>query len=798
MPWTHPCGQPTRNAPLRRNDGAALTPYAGYMAGEGRADVEIKADVRDFARQAEKDLNSALAKIDLDDVEVSADVDSARKSGEDAGEALGDGITRGADGRLRNSRGKFVKMGQDTGEALGKGIGDGAEKSKGRISSFLKKAFTPDKQMFDSLRAPFAAALSSPIGAAMATVAGTAALAFVGAFAAAIATAGLGAVFLGIGAAALFGAKQSRDDAQKDLDAAEESVRKAEQRAKSGTATSKRSLADARAELAKAKAAVEDNAAFVKLDSSLAKLGNTLKNVGKSAAAPLIGPFTAALNLLSEKALALTPVLHNIFSQLAPTIVPLTDGMAGFVEEFLKVLSQDPRTLEGMRDALIAVGQNLPKLGTALGQFFALLASNENNVRNIGILFDLVASSITNLGLAFYGLSKVMDGIIIAWHAIEDVTGSAVEWITGTAIPAITGAVSAVGNFFSAIPGVISSAWSSIVSFFSGIISSVANFISSVASSVVGFFTSLPDRVISAITALPGMISSFFSTLFSNLAYIIGFGVGSVVSFFAQLPGRIVAAISTLVAVVGNIFRSVWNTARSIVSSGIAAVVGFFTQLPGRIRSAISSLVSVVSSVFSSARSSAQSQSTSLVNGAISIIKNLPGRIRSALSAVRSAVTGAFSGAGSWLVSAGYNIIAGVKNGIANAIGGAVAAARSAASRIVQGFKDALNIGSPSKLMNLEVGRMIPAGAAEGIRDNMGVVDKEIRKITQLASLSDLPSFTVPSGTSRGGDGAALAGGSLQVTLQPGAIVINGQGADAGQRAAEAVLERLGQARGLM
>jgi phage-related protein len=785
----------------------------------GRAEVEVRGDVRDFARQTERDLDAALSKIELDPVKVQADTESARKSGRDAGKAFSDSA------------------------------GEETRRNKGRFSNFLKEAFTPRPGTFQALRAPFAAALSTPVSAAVIAVAGTAAAAFVGAFATAIATAGLGAVFLGLGAAALFGAKKSRDEAQADLDKAEERVRKAQERAKSGTAAAKRSLAEARAELAKAQEAVRDNAAFTKLDNSLKRLGGTLKEVGQRAAQPLMGPFTTALDTLAKAAERVEPLLTKIFAGLAPAIGPLTDGMIGFVEEFLKVLTADPKTLEGMRDALIAVGQNLPRLGTLLGEVFALFASNENNVRNIGLLFGALESAITNVALTLYGLGKVLDGLIIAWDAIREAGAAAIDWIMGTAIPAIVGAAQAVGRFFAGIPGAISSAWSAVTGFFSNIWNSITTFVSNLVTSVMGFFTSLPGRVMAALAALPGLIGGFFSNLISNIAYLIGFGLGTVVSFFVNLPGRIMGAIKAIPGLVAGVFTAVWSTARSIVSSGISAVVGFFTQLPGRARSAISSLISIISSIFSSAAGSARSGASSLVSGAIGIIRGLPGQIRSALSTVRSAVTGAFSGAASWLVSAGRNIIAGVKNGITSAISGAVAAARNAAKRIVQGFKDALSIGSPSKVMEREVGRWIPEGVAEGIVNNMNTAVKasvraarsfrtplanaakevldainrgtrieedftfrgaSANLLQQNDNLVDLIKATnreqvrrelealVRAGSSfpgraQGGDGAALSG-PVHVTIQAGAIVIQGQGREAGQEAAEAVLERLGQA----
>lgn len=50
----------------------------------------------------------------------------ADRAGDQAGQALGDGITRGADGRLRNARGRFVAAGRRAGDAVGDGLADGA------------------------------------------------------------------------------------------------------------------------------------------------------------------------------------------------------------------------------------------------------------------------------------------------------------------------------------------------------------------------------------------------------------------------------------------------------------------------------------------------------------------------------------------------------------------------------------------------------------------------------------------------------------------------------------------------
>ncbi|TXL91577.1 phage tail tape measure protein [Streptomyces sp. IB2014 016-6] len=60
---------------------------------------------------------------------------SADASGQAAGQALGDGITRGADGRLRNAQGRFVAAGQAAGSGFGDSAAAGARTGLTRLTS---------------------------------------------------------------------------------------------------------------------------------------------------------------------------------------------------------------------------------------------------------------------------------------------------------------------------------------------------------------------------------------------------------------------------------------------------------------------------------------------------------------------------------------------------------------------------------------------------------------------------------------------------------------------------------------
>ena len=81
--------------------------------------------------------------------------------------------------------------------------------------------------------------------------------------------------------------------------------------------------------------------------------------------------------------------------------------------------------------------------------------------------------------------------------------------------------------------------------------------------------------------------------------------------------------------------------------------------------------------------------------------------------------------------SIGKNILDGIKNGILGAITGVVNAAKEAASAIWNTIKSFFSISSPSKKMAW-IGKMIDEGFAQGITNNMGLVNDAMGEINGL------------------------------------------------------------------
>lgn len=524
------------------------------------------------------------------------------------------------------------------------------------VARAFRAAFTSNPQILQAMRTGIPAVLSSPVGLAAVAVAGSFALSFVGALASSFLAAGLPAVFLGLGVFLL-----------------------------------------------------KDNKTIVK---GFEGMVDQIKSAFDGVADSLIGPIREAMDLVGASAERVAPMVETLMEAFSPALVPIVEGLLGVVENFLGTLASDPKAMQGMTDALIAFGEHLPRVGTALAGFFSTLASNENTVKNIGPIITFLSGAVGVLGSVISFWTDGFNFWVEAWHRLQDTVGTVVGAV-GTAAGAVGAAAAAVGGFFAELPGkigsAVSTAWAAITGF---------------ASQVFAWFAALPGAVAGFLAKLPGRVASIFKKMALGLLYWIGFGVTKAVIFVTLLPQRL-----------GRLFRKALDAAVAAVQTGIAAVVDFFRKLPGRAAQVLSFLWGRIRGAFTTAREGAKRQGRSLVDGFIDFMQRLPGRAARAAGRVKDAILGAFRGAAGWLFDAGKDILLGLANGVKGAIGAAVDAAKEAAGAVLSGVRDALGIGSPSKVMRDEVGHWIPVGIAEGIRLNEDAARDALGELTaQLAA----------------------------------------------------------------
>ena len=223
-------------------------------------------------------------------------------------------------------------------------------------------------------------------------------------------------------------------------------------------------------------------------------------------------------------------------------------------------------------------------------------------------------------------------------------------------------------------------------------------------------------------TALQGLADSALNFLLNNLFPML-------MNVLNGLPDIIINAIT----MIGTYSDELINTGLDLI---LALIEGIFTSLPAL----ASAMVSLGQSAWQTL------SSIDWISLGLQVITTIATGISGALDIVGAAAIqvgeailtkiGEFAGK---MVEAGKNLLLGLRDGIVGAVSSVVDAAVGAGKAILSGVTSFFKIGSPSRLMAEEVGRWIPAGIAEGIQANMGVLTDTISSMDNMtlnASLS--------------------------------------------------------------
>jgi phage-related protein len=609
---------------------------------------------------------------------------------------------------------------------------------RSRSGSFLKWLFTPNPQIMETLSRPIAKIFSTPILLGIAA-AGVAALASF--LATAITTAILGGIALGfIGLAAFI---------------------------------------------------LKDNK---KIAAAYERLGKRVQKSLERAAQPMIEPLVRGMNLIGDWVERMEPALKRIFTGVAPMVEPLINGFMGLLNNMLPGIE---RALPGIQAVVDALAVHLPGLGTAIGDFFATLAENEE------LLTRAVGLMITWLDILF----KVAGPILIyfvnqfvamaeAWNLVSAAVKAGTAWFVANVVPAwlkfqetmlkvvmfIPGLLMALGvkikDFAMAVPGWLGSAGSAIGDFFVGLWDTVTGAVTTAFNAVVGFFAALPGRIWGAIQALPGLVVSVFWQVFDGVFYAIGYAIGTWIRMWMDLPKNIMAiwnsmwnavhvattaglafisnlwnaainawhtAMAVFLATIQNIWNAAWNGVKNAFSAAVNFITTTLPQKIGQWISAVRNFPPTLGGIITDAWNRGKRAFSDGANAIWNRAKQIPGQVK-----------GALGNAGQLLYNVGRDILRGMINGINSMIDAAMEAAKRAARRVLEGAKDALGIGSPSKLFADQVGRWIPEGIRVGIERNAGAPDQAIRDLA-------MPTFTTmpqaPASTP-----AAATGGNTYIT----------------------------------
>lgn len=432
----------------------------------------------------------------------------------------------------------------------------------------------------------------------------------------------------------------------------------------------------------------------------------------------------------------LAPVFTGVFQYIADTIGVVLDVILGIFDVFISIFKGD---WEGAWEAVKGI---FLSVWNYIKDWFT------NILNTIGGVLDAVCGW---FGTTWENTwNSIKQFFIDIWNGIVNFFSNVISSIK----MAVSNFITTIVNFFAQLPtniaNFITNAYNSVVTWVSNMIAKAREMGQNFLNAVVEFFTNLPYKVGYFIGNTLTNVVLWASNMVTKAREMGTNFLNNVVSFFTQLPGKVLQFITSALNNVQTWATNMANKAREMGTNFINNVVSFFTQLPGKIQQFLSSALTNVQNWATNIANKAREAATNFLNNVVNTITQLPGKIKlyldsaitnlttwvtqmgqkgkEAVNSLITNVTSAASGIASKVASIGSDIVSGVWNGIKNAAGWFTSQVKSFFSGIVDGVKDALGIGSPSKVFRDEVGRWLPPGVAQGFEAALPAAMKTMQK----------------------------------------------------------------------
>lgn len=417
---------------------------------------------------------------------------------------------------------------------------------------------------------------------------------------------------------------------------------------------------------------------------------------------PYIKQFVTWLQNLTQKLQELTPEQKEqvvkwaaIAAAIGPVLMvlgKLTSSVGSIITTFGKI----PGALVKAKSAFTAVsaaigGISAPVvavvavIGVLIAAFANLWKTNEEFRNKMTAIWDGIKSKFESfaqgivdrlnaLGFDFENFGEVVkaiwDGFCSVLAPIFEAAFEIISSVLGTVLDVLTGILDVFIGIFT---GNWEQCWNGIKEIFVGIWNGLVGILQSLGNMLLGIFDA---------------VCSWFGTTWDETW-------SNIKQFFVDTWNGIT-----------TFFSNVINAILMAVSNFINNVVSFMQQLPGKIKQYLDSVINNLKTWVTQMGQKGTEAVQSLINNVMS----------------------AASGIASKVMSIGTDIVTGVWNGIKNAAGWFTDQVKSFFSGIVDGVKDALGIGSPSKVFRDEIGRWLPPGVVQGFEAVMPSAMKAIQK----------------------------------------------------------------------
>lgn len=219
--------------------------------------------------------------------------------------------------------------------------------------------------------------------------------------------------------------------------------------------------------------------------------------------------------------------------------------------------------------------------------------------------------------------------------------------------------------------------------------------VTEIIAAVVQFFQELPYKIGYAIGAVIGTLATWAVNVKNWVVYEVPKIIENIIQFFKELPGKVwewlVNTINKIITWGANMKTKAKETAKSFLDN----VINTIKNLPSKVWNWLQNTISKAADFARQLPEKGKQAAQDLFDNIVNKIKEIPGE----------------------MLSIGSDIVEGLWNGISNMTQWVKDKISGFSQGVLDGIKDFFGVHSPSVVMEKQVGKFLPMGLAEGIKD---------------------------------------------------------------------------------
>lgn len=423
--------------------------------------------------------------------------------------------------------------------------------------------------------------------------------------------------------------------------------------------------------------------------------------------------------------------LVNAFDKIGEAITPLWEKIKELGKAFYDFyessgLKRITEQLTSLWVALIGIAgsvliEKISSAITGLCEVFGGLVDILTGVLQVldGLLsadFSKIQEGLGNIGEGIGGTFSGIGEILFGWiddvqsnlrdkigEPLKDAIENIKAWWAGTAVPFFQGIPDWFAGILVKIRDLFVKKWNEITDFLAGLPEKIGKIINDIGQ----WFSQLPEEVGYALGNALGKIIAWGTEMWEYLSVKIPEIIENVKTFFWEMPEKIYEAITMVKDRIAEWATEVWSAFNVHVAAIVESVRGWFAELPEKAFNAIMGVIEKLAEWKTNVITFIKEQIPKIIDELLGLFTSIPEKFQ----------------------EIGRNIIAGLWKGIQDAWDGLKTGIGDFCKSFVKGFKDGLDIHSPSRKM-AEIGDY----SIMGLFRPFSQENENFRQLTQFAN----------------------------------------------------------------